>query len=219
MDTKQILDFLSVLKRNNTREWFQDHKEEYESAKKEMLLLLQTLIEKIAVFDPSIGQLEAKNCLFRIYRDVRFSKNKEPYKTNMGGFFSIGGRKGGNAGYYIHLEPGNCFLGGGIYRPEASRLKAIRDEIAYTGADLKDIIENVTFKKYFSEIKGESLVRPPKDFEPEHEYIDFLKMKSFTVFHQFDDPVSRDSKIIDEIVPFYKVMMPFNSFLNKAFTS
>ena len=217
MESRIIIDFLSNLKRNNNRDWFQEHKKDYEEARLAMLNLIQRLIEEISRFDSTIGQLEPKQCLFRIYRDVRFSKNKEPYKTNMGGFLVMGGRKSGNAGYYLHLEPGNSFVGGGIHRPEPKQLKALRDEISYAGGELVSIIESAEFKRNFSKISGDTLVRPPKGFDPDSEYIDLLKMKSFTVFQPLDDSVLLAENFIDQIVPVFKAMVPFNSFLNAAF--
>lgn len=217
METRVILDFLNHLQENNNRDWFQEHKQDYEEAKSAMLKLIQQLIEEISRFDPAIGQLESKQCLFRIYRDVRFSKNKDPYKNNMGGFLVMGGRKSGNAGYYLHLEPGNSFVGGGIHRPEPKQLRAIRDEISYAGGELVSIIESAEFKRKFSKISGDTLVRPPKGFDPDSEYIDLLKMKSFTVFQPLDDSILLAEDFIDQIVPVFKAMVPFNDFLNGAF--
>lgn len=217
METGIILDFLSNLKENNNRDWFQEHKKDYEEAKAAMLGLIQKLIDEISVFDSSVGSLDPKQCLFRIYRDVRFSKNKEPYKTNMGGFLVMGGRKSGNAGYYLHLEPGNSFVGGGIHRPEPKQLKAIRDEIAYSGGELVSIIESKKFKRYFSKIEGESLVRPPKGFDQDSEYLDLLKMKSFTVFKPLENSILLKEDFVENIVSVFKAMVPFNGFLNGAF--
>lgn len=216
MNAKIILDFLSELKENNNREWFQENKAKYEEAKESMLLLVQKLIEELGAFDKSLSALDAKQCLFRIYRDVRFSKNKEPYKNNMGGFIAVGGRKGGNAGYYLHLEPGNSFVGGGLYRPEPQILKAVRDEINYAGQELITILEQKDFKRYFPELIGESLVRPPKGYDPDSAYIDLLKMKSFTVFKSLDETVLSQDNLIEYLLPILKTMQSFNAFLNKA---
>ncbi len=217
METRIILGFLNALKENNNREWFQENKKDYEEAKAEMLCIIQRLIDEISIFDSTIGSLEAKQCLFRIYRDVRFSKNKEPYKTNMGAYMVMGGRKSGNAGYYLHLEPGNSFVGGGIHNPDPKQLKAIRDEIAYAGDDLVSIVEAKDFKRFFLKIEGDSLVRPPKGFDPESKNIDLLKMKSFTVFQALDDSILMADNFTDQILPVFKAMLPFVGFLNGAF--
>jgi uncharacterized protein (TIGR02453 family) len=219
MRVKLILDFLSELRENNNREWFQLHKPKYEEAKNEMLKGIADLIREISVFDSDYMQLEPKQCLFRIYRDVRFGKNKDPYKTNMGGFMVKGGRKSGNAGYYLHLEPGNSFVGGGIYGPDASNLKAIRQEIAYEGDVLLKILKANKFKKYFSQIQGDSLVRPPKGFDPESKYIDYLKMKSFTVLYPLNEEILESDHFIEQIVPTFEAMRDFNNFLNRSFQS
>lgn len=219
METRIVLDFLSELKENNNRDWFQLNKDKYEEAKTEMTNIIKRLIEEVPSFDPSVGHLEPKDCLFRIYRDVRFSKDKEPYKTNMGGFLSMGGRNSGNAGYYLHLEPGNSFVGGGIYMPGPKKLKAIRDEISYSGEELISLQEARNFKRHFSKIEGDSLVRPPKGYDPNSRYIDLLKMKSFTVFKQLDDVILARPNFVDHVVPVFKAMRPFNTFLNNAFKS
>ena len=217
MKTSKILDFLSQLQENNNRDWFQEHKKDYKEAKEAMLALIQQLIDQISRFDSSIGLLEPKQCLFRIYRDVRFSKNKEPYKNNMGGFLVMGGRNSGNAGYYLHLEPGNSFVGGGIHRPEPKQLKAIRDEISYAGGELKSVIEAKEFKNNFFTISGDSLVRPPKGYHPDSEHIELLKMKSFTVFKAIDDSFLSEEDFVDRLIPLFKAMQPFNRFFNRAF--
>ncbi|MDA3906616.1 MAG: DUF2461 domain-containing protein [Bacteroidales bacterium] len=218
MEIKIILDFLSELKNNNNRDWFQLNKDKYEEAKLAMIGLLQNLIDEAPNFDHDVGHLEPKDCLFRIYRDVRFSKNKDPYKINMGGFIAKGGRKSGNAGYYIHLEPDNSFVGGGIYNPGPKKLKAIREEIDYAGEELISITVARNFKRHFSKIEGDSLVRPPKNFDPNSKYIDILKMKSFTVFKKLDDTILARENFVDHLIPVLKSMKPFNAFLNRAFT-
>ncbi len=219
MNVKLILDFLSKLRENNNREWFQEHKPKYEEAKNEMLRGIASLIQEISSFDSDYIQTEPKQCLFRIYRDVRFSKNKDPYKINMGGFIVKGGRKSGNAGYYLHLEPGNSFVGGGIYGPDSAHLKAIREEIAYEGDVLQKILNTNKFKKYFSQIQGDSLVRSPKGFDPESKYIDYLKMKSFTVLYPLNKEILESDHFIERIAPIFELMKDFNDFLNRSFQS
>ena len=150
-------------------------------------------------------------------RDVCFSKNKEPYKTNMGAYLVMGGRKSGNAGYYLHLEPGSSFVGRGIHNPDPKQLKAIRDEIAYAGDNLVSITESKNFSHYFSKIEGDSLVRPPKGFDPESKYIDLLKLKSLTVFQAFDDSILLEDNFNEHIIPVFEAMQPFIGFLNVAF--
>lgn len=211
-----ILPFLSQLSQNNNRDWFNEHKEQYLIAKNEMEILVNDLIQRIALFDPTIADLEAKKCVFRIYRDVRFSKNKAPYKTNMGGFMVPGGKNSGHAGYYLHLEPGTCFIAGGIYMPESAILKKVREEILYNIKSFNKIIHHPDFKEYFGEIRGEKLKRPPKGFPDDFEDIELLKFKSYNVIHYISDEAFAQNGFIDEAVGIFEKMKDFNHFINQA---
>ena len=137
---KTILDFLTNLKANNNRDWFNENRNLYDDAKSDFESLINRLIPAIYNFDPDIGTLSAKQCVFRIYRDVRFSKDKSPYKTNMGGFIARGGRKGGFAGYYLHIDPQQSFIAGGMHMPPPNILKKVRQEILYNIDEFKSII-------------------------------------------------------------------------------
>jgi uncharacterized protein (TIGR02453 family) len=211
-----VLDFLSELKANNNREWFNDNRKKYETAKMEFESLINNLIPKIYEFDPDIGSLTAKQCVFRIYRDVRFSKDKSPYKVNMGGFMSKGGRKGFHSGYYVHIEPGKSFLGGGSYMPPSDVLKKIRQEIMYNVDEYKKIINDREFKKTFTQMEGEKLKRPPKDFPADFPDIDLLKYKSYVVLREVKDKDIVSKNFEDYIIDVFKSMFPLNQFLNKA---
>jgi uncharacterized protein (TIGR02453 family) len=211
-----VLDFLKELKENNNREWFNDNRQKYEAAKAEFEGLINKLIPLIRGFDPSIGTLTAKQCVFRIYRDVRFSKDKSPYKTNMGGFMSKGGRKGIYSGYYVHIEPGKSFLGGGIYMPQSDVLKKVRQEIFYNIEEYRKIINDPSFKKTFTQMEGEKLKRPPKDFPPDFPDIDLLKYKSYVVLHEVKDTDVSGNNFAGHIIDVFKTMYPLNKFLNKA---
>jgi len=213
---KNVLDFLKELKDNNDREWFNNNRKKYDAAKTEFEALINKLIPMIYDFDPEIGTLTAKQCVFRIFRDVRFSKDKSPYKTNMGGFMSKGGRKGQYSGYYVHVEPGKSFLGGGLYMPQSDALKKIRQEIFYNVDEYKKIISNSSFKKTFTQMEGEKLKRPPKDFPPDFPDIDLLKYKSYVVLHEVKDNVILGKNFEDYIIDVFKTMHPLNRFLNKA---
>jgi uncharacterized protein (TIGR02453 family) len=143
------VNFLKSLSDNNNRPWFEANRGRYENAKEDFQNLVQSLIKGIGKFDPDIAQLEVKNCVFRQYRDVRFAKDKRPYKNNMGAYFNIGGKKINTAGYYLHVEPGKSFVAGGLYEPEAPMLAKVRQEIDYNLEDWKKILSNKTFQKYF----------------------------------------------------------------------
>jgi len=213
---KNVLDFLKELKENNDREWFNENRKKYDGAKTEFETLINKLIPKIYDFDPEIGSLTAKQCVFRIFRDVRFFKDKSPYKVNMGGFMSKGGRKGFHSGYYVHIEPGRSFLGGGIYMPPSDILKKIRQEIMYNVDEYKNIINNPAFKKIFTQMEGEKLKRPPKDFPADFPDIELLKCKSYVVLHDVKDKDILSKNFENYIIDVFKTMYPLNQFLNKA---
>lgn len=211
-----ILSFLKSLSENNHKEWFELHKNEYLSAKSQMEEFVQLLIGKLAAFDSSIADQQARKCIFRIHRDVRFSKNKDPYKNNMGAFIVPGGKSSGKAGYYLHLEPNACFIAGGIYMPESAKLKKIREEVLYQIEGFKNIIENDHFKAAFGDINGEKLKNPPRGFPADFEDVELLKYKSYTVVHSIGDELVGQEGFADYVLEVFKKMIDFNQFLNKA---
>lgn len=213
---KTILDFLTAVKANNNREWFNANKAQYLEAKDIFEAFVNQLIPEIRKFDPEIGTLTAKDCVFRIYKDVRFSKDKSPYKTNMGAFITRGGRKGGYAGYYIHLDPDQSFIAGGNHMPTPENLKKIRQEIMYNIDEFKGIIDNPGFKKTYGQLDGEKLSRPPKDFPADFPDIDLLKFKTFTVAHSIDNKVILQKDFSKYVIKTFKELFPLNRFLNKA---
>jgi uncharacterized protein (TIGR02453 family) len=211
------LSFLKKLSRNNNKEWFDKNRPVYEEARDELKQLVKEVLERVAEFDPSIAQLEPKDCMFRINRDIRFSKDKTPYKTNMGFMIAPGGKKSIKSCYYVHAEPGNCFIAGGIWMPEPEHLKLIRQEIDYNGDALKKIFQSKNFKKYFAGFDEESkLVRMPKDYDESHLYAEWLKLKSFTVTMPIEESVLSDKKAVDKICAPFKEMYAFNQFFNAA---
>ena len=213
---KSVIPFLSDLKQNNNREWFRANKKDYDQAKSEFESFINVLIAGIVKFDPSIGTMNAKECVFRIYRDVRFSKDKSPYKSNMGGFISRGGRKGGFAGYYFQLDPEQSFIAGGMYIPPSVILKKVRQEIMYNIEEFKGIIHKTSFQKTFGQLEGEQLKRPPKDFPPDFPDIDLLKFKSYTVLHSINPTSVSDADYNEYTLKVFREMLPLNKFLNKA---
>lgn len=213
---KNVLDFLTDLSKNNNREWFNSNKDRYLDAKETYDGMVNRLIPEIRKFDPGIGTITAKDCVFRIYRDVRFSKNKSPYKTNMGGFITRGGRKGGYAGYYLHIDPVESFIAGGNHMPPPDRLKKIRQEIMYNIEDFKKILNAPGFKKYYGQLDGDKLKRPPKDFPADFPDIDLLKFKSYTVVHRIDSDQILDNGFEKYVIKVFKELHPLNEFLNQA---
>ncbi len=216
MISPNVLQFLEFLKKNNNREWFRANKPLYEEAKVEVESFVNQLIPAVRKFDNEIGILSPKDCMFRIYRDVRFSKDKSPYKINFGGFITKGGRRAGNAGYYLHIEPQNSFLGGGIYMPAGASLKAIRQEIYYNIDEFRNIINDNDFIKNFRQLEGEKLVRPPKDFPPDFEEIELLKFKSYVVLHPLSDKILLSEDLQNFVIKIFKSMLSLNHFINRA---
>ena len=210
--------FLQALKKNNNKAWFDVNRSLYENAKADFAAAVDQLIAGIARFDEPIATLKAKDCMFRINRDVRFSKDKSPYKTNFGASFTPGGKKMNLAGYYFQCEPSRNFAAGGYYMPMAPDLAKIRQEIDYNFDEWKKIINNKTFKKYFPKgIEGiESLVRPPKGYDENNPAIEFLKMKGFIVSTAFSDNDLLQKNAVKEIVKTFEAMKPLIDFLNRA---
>ncbi|MBI9054136.1 MAG: DUF2461 domain-containing protein [Bacteroidales bacterium] len=217
MLSKKLIQFLSDLKENNYKEWFHENKPTYLIVKKDFEEFLAHTIANIGQFDKSVSNLEPKQCVFRINRDVRFSNDKSPYKTNFGGFIVPGGKKTGNAGYYIHIEPGNCFLAGGVYMPQPDKLKAVRTEIYENTEDFKKILKNKSFTSHFKEILADDKLKTaPKGFPKEFEDIDLLRYKHYIVSKNINEDLVTSDKFMDEIGDTFKAVYPFNSFINEA---
>src|ERR1700733_12153362 len=181
--------FLKDLKKNNNKPWFEKNKPAYLLAKEDMDQFVQKVIDGLGKTDPDIAPLLSRNCQYRIYRDVRFSKDKTPYKSHMGAFLNKGGKKSPTAGYYFHCEPGRNIAGGGLWMPMPPELNKVRQEIDYNFPEWKKIVGNSTFKKLYPEglSKEDILSRPPKGYEEENPAIGFLKLKSFFTFRTLTD--------------------------------
>jgi len=213
---KETLNFLSTLEISNNREWFNENKQLYLDAKANVENVVNEIISEVAEFDSSVERLEAKNCIFRIYKDTRFSKDKTPYKNNLGASLVEKGPKTLNhAGYYIHLEPGKSFLAGGVYMTEPKNLKAIRETISSDGDSFLKILNKKSFKDIL-ELQGTKLVKVPQGFEKEDPMGDYLKFKQFTVFHPLSDADVLDQDFVMNTVKVLKEIYPFNRFLNEA---
>ncbi|ASK32189.1 TIGR02453 family protein [Chryseobacterium sp. T16E-39] len=213
----KTFDFLKKLTKNNNREWFNENKNLYTESQENVIAFLEDLTKEMSGFDQELAKIDAKKALFRIYRDTRFSKDKIPYKTNFGA--SLGMGKGSQkGGYYLHLEPGKSFLAGGIYMPESSLLKEVRKEISLYGDDFIKIINNKDFKKHFPELDQEDkLKKIPQGFEKEDPMGEYLKLKSFIVVYKVKDETILDKNAVKELTKVFKLMKPFNDFLNAPF--
>ena len=213
------LKFLRDLKKNNNREWFETNRKKYETAKADFEALVASVLEKMSKTNDTIAHLTPKECVFRINRDVRFSKDKSPYKTNMAMYISKGGKKVMNAGYYFHGEPGVAFVGGGVWMPMSPELKKIRQEIDYNWDEFKSIIESKKFKAAFGDLEREPdavLSRPPKGYDDENPAIKYLKLKSFIASAKISEEDLLSKDLAKKIVTHFETMRPLVDFLNRA---
>lgn len=192
------------------------HRKEYETAKHNYEVFIAALLEGVSRFDPAFKDLIPKQCIFRVNRDVRFSEDKSPYKSNFGAYFSKGGKKSPYAGYYFHLEPGGSFVAGGAWMPPSDLLKGIRQEIDYDLDAFKEIISNKAFKKLYPKIDGEQLKKAPQGYDTDNPAIEYLRHKSFTVGHKVTDKDIKGKDFVAQTVASFKVMQPFIDFLNRA---
>jgi uncharacterized protein (TIGR02453 family) len=217
MVPKELFTFLKELKKNNHKDWFDINRPLYAQLKNEFELFINHAIAEISLFDKDAAQTTAKASIFRINRDIRFSTEKTPYKTNMGAFIAQGGRKSMYAGYYIHLEPGASFLSGGIYMPAGPVIKAIRNEIADNMVEFKSIVQHPSFIAQFGKsLWGEQLKVAPKGFPKDLEGIEYLKYKHYSVFKNEPDALYTQKSIFREIQTVFNTLAPFNAFLNRA---
>ncbi len=214
-----ILYFLNQLKENNHKDWFDHNRKMYEVAKAELVHFLENLIVEIQKFDPSIGDPDALKCMFRINRDVRFSKDKSPYKTYMSGFIARGGNSFPGAGYYVHFEPGKSFAGGGIYSPQPEIQQAIRNEIYFNALEFQSIIDHPSFVKMFGSIMNEKYSRIPKGYPVDFDYGDLLKYKHYVASAEIPSEMNDLADIQDFTVKAFHELYPLNQFLNHALTN
>ena len=211
------IDFNVQLGKNNNKPWFDKHKDAYDAAKKDFEVVTTAIITTLGETEPLFKEQQAKDCIFRIFRDVRFSKDKTPYKPNFGAFFSKGGRKYNGAGYYLHIEPGGkSFAGGGLWMPEVPVLKAVRQEIDYNFDEFRKITGEKQFKKIFGEVTGEQLKKVPQGYTADNPAGEYLKMKSFVVMHHLADEELTAKSFVKKTTEQFGVMRPFAEFLNRA---
>lgn len=222
MLSKDTLQFLDDLQTNNNRDWFLENKKRYEAFKKDYQQLVADLLDAMKPLDSSLEMLEVKNCTFRINRDIRFSKDKSPYKSHLGVWLSSGAKGQNRSGYYIHLEKGASFIAGGLYCPEAEDLKKMRKEIAYFHDDLKAILDEKHFKKEFKDFdrnEKNTLKNPPRGYEKEHPAIEFLKLKSFESSQRIDISEVTKKDFVATMSKKLIALKPLNDFINRALTS
>jgi uncharacterized protein (TIGR02453 family) len=208
--------FLEALKKNNSREWFQDHRNEYHELRQHFIHYVSLLIHELNRMDPDTGLPEPKDCIFRINRDIRFSKDKSPYKTNMGAYISSGGKKSFLPGYYLHIEPGASMAAGGMYMPPSAELKKVRKEIADNSSEFRSIIESKSFRDTFGEMYGEQLKTAPQGYPKDHPDIDLLRYKSYTVVRNMTEEELTGADSLDHLIKIYRELLPLNKFLRSS---
>jgi len=214
---QSTLDFLSDLKNHNEREWFMKNRKRYDDARYNFESFVQAVIDRMAEYDMMLKGLEARSCTYRINRDIRFSNDKTIYKTHLGAFIVKGGKKNGDrfAGYYFHVEPGgNSMIAGGAYMPPMPWLSAIREKIDEQGNIFIKIINSKEFIEYFGKIEGETLKSAPKGYPKDHQYIEYLKLKSYLVTKIISDKELLNKDCFDLVIKASNAMKPLNDFLN-----
>jgi uncharacterized protein (TIGR02453 family) len=214
----ETFEFLKELADNNNREWFLANKDRYDKARENVIEFVGKIIPLLHKVDPSVASdLDPKKCVMRIYRDIRFSKNKTPYKNNFGVSFPTLNSKLGGVEYYLHLQPGKSFIAGGYWMPEAVHLKAIRQEIDYNAAELKAIIDDKEFVELFGDFRSQDQLKVmPRGYGVDNENIDLLKLKSFIVSHQLKDKDLQKADCAAYIANVCSKIYPMNVFLKNA---
>lgn len=220
MIEKTTLQFLSSLKKNNNKPWFEKNRKAYDAAKENMLMLSAATINQLSKTVPALLTIQPKDTLFRINRDVRFSKDKSPYKTNMGMYLNPEGKKADSPGYYIHIEPGKSFMAAGLWMPQPHTLAKIRQEIDYNLKDWQKIMIGKSFKQSFE--KGMSqedrLSRPPKGYDKENPAAEYLRLKSFVVIRSLTDDEIMSKDFTKNAAKHFAAAKPMIDFLNTAIT-
>ncbi|MFT7352450.1 MAG: hypothetical protein ACI9XR_002234 [Flavobacterium sp.] len=219
MITKNMIQFLADLTANNNKEWMHANKKRYEEYKKEYHNFIGSVLIEMKQLDPNLSDLEIKNCTFRINRDIRFSKDKQPYKTNIALWFTTNKTRKNAAGYYLHFQPNKSFVAGGLYNPENEDLKKIRKEIEFFYADLEVILDDKDFKSNYGELTIEEknkLKRAPKGFDENHKAIEFLKLKSFTASMNIGDKEFLNEGFPKFIATKMILLKPLIDFVNRG---
>lgn len=208
--------FFRELKENNNKAWFELNKDRYNEIKDEFILFMADFIDRIKALD-EIPVLEPKKTVFRIHRDVRFAKDKTPFKTHIASVIDRGKDWHHKCGFYLHIEPGNCFVGGGAWEPTKEALKAIRQEIDYNPSELISLLNDKNFIHHFGHITGDKLKTAPRDYNMDHPQIEFLKHKQFLVSKKFSDKEVVDKNFINLLVETYQASLPFFNYFDVVF--
>lgn len=215
MNLKEIFPFLIALSENNDREWFAEHKSEYEHTKRIFESFVEKLIDEIALFDQDVKGVKAKDCIFRIYRDTRFATDKTPYKTYYSAYIaSMGGRKSPRGGYYLHVQPGESLIACGVWCPEPNLLKALRKSVYENVDEFGEILHNPSFAAHYKELMGDKLKNVPTGFPKDFEFGEWLKYKNYCVDSSVGDDFFFQDNTLTEVARVMQLAQPFNRFLN-----
>ncbi len=216
MLNENVIPFLTQLYNNNNRDWFTRNKMQYQAAFNDFNKFVDDLIPYLAQTDPLLTGIRAKDCVYRIYRDTRFSKDKTPYKNHLGANISPGGRKSRLAGFYLHIEPmGTSITGGGIYMPDPEILKALRNEFYQVPEELLEIINDKEFSKYFKGLSNQDKLKTaPKGFPKDFEHIDLIKYKSYVAIGELSRKDIESDHLMEKLVQIHKAMYPLNRLIN-----
>lgn len=214
MDIQNILRFLKQLSAHNDREWFKEHKDEYAIVQRQFERLLELVIARISTFDSSVSHLIPSDCTYRIYRDIRFSSDKSPFKTHIGGYINAKGKKSMHCGYYIHIEPGNCMLAGGSWCLPKDMLRAVRQSVVDNIDEFRAIVEDSEFTRYFDRIGEEHLKTLPKGFPSDFAYPQYINCKDYTVCYKVDDSFFTSPDFLDNMEQVFRQLKRFADFTN-----
>ena len=209
-----IFQFLKNLSANNNREWFSEHKGEYEQARTNFESLLSVVIARVSLFDESIRGVEPRQCTYRIYRDTRFSADKTPYKIHFGGYINAYGKKSDHCGYYIHLQPGGCMLAGGSYCPSGPLLKELRQSVYDNIDEFRSIVEDPDFSRYFPVVGETFLKTAPKGFSRDFPYLKYLQCKDYLVSYAVPDDFFLAPNFLDKVDEVFCQLNRYSDFLN-----
>ncbi|RYU94808.1 DUF2461 domain-containing protein [Emticicia agri] len=218
MLTQLTLQFLKNLEENNNREWFQANREEYDRAKASFEKLCQDILNGLSAFQDDLINTKVKDCIFRINRDIRFSKDKSPYKKYFSAAFGPGGRSSGRIDFFLQIQPDNLStLGGGMWEPTSAHLVTFRQEIDYNPEHLKSIIDTPTFRSYYNHISGEKVKNVPKGYSADHPDIELLKYKQLFFYHQFTDKEVIAKDFAQEVIKGCAILKPYLDYQNQLF--
>ncbi|MFN3849945.1 MAG: DUF2461 domain-containing protein [Spirosomataceae bacterium] len=215
---QSTLDFLSDLKENNNKEWFHANRKRYETEKERFEKFCQAILDSLSKFQDNLLNTRVKDCIFRINKDIRFSKDKSPYKLNLAAAFGPGGRQSGRIDFYLHIQPdGESFIGGGIWQPTPAQLAKFRQEIDYNPTELKSIIHEPIFREYYKEIWGERVKGAPKGYKTDHPEIELLRYKQLFFMHRYTDAEVISPDFVNEFVKACKLLKPYLDYCNYIF--